>query len=109
MTTLSVEIFYSHFKSKNDLAAADIYQKEFEIRAKSSQAADLTEQLTLNQYKAGTVDFTTVVVEQTAALNSRLQLAQIRISRPPRSSVTRSSGKLVMPQKPTISSWVIPM
>ncbi len=66
---------------ENDLAAADIYQKEFDIRTKNSAAADLTEQLTLNQYKAGTVDFTTVVVEQTAALNSRLQLAQMRISR----------------------------
>ena len=66
---------------ENDLAAADIYQKEFEIRTKNSAAADLTEQLTLNQYKAGTVDFTTVVVQQTAALNSRLQLAQMRISR----------------------------
>jgi outer membrane protein TolC len=66
---------------ENDLVAADIYQKEFDIRTKNSAAADLTEQLTLNQYKAGTVDFTTVVVEQTAALNSRLQLAQMRISR----------------------------
>jgi NodT family efflux transporter outer membrane factor (OMF) lipoprotein len=66
---------------ENDLVAADIFQKEFEIRTKNSAAADLTEQLTLNQYKAGTVDFTTVVVEQTAALNSRLQLAQMRISR----------------------------
>jgi NodT family efflux transporter outer membrane factor (OMF) lipoprotein len=66
---------------ENDLAAADIYQKEFDIRTKNSAAADLTEQLTLNQYKAGTVDFTTVVVQQTAALNSRLQLAQMRVSR----------------------------
>jgi NodT family efflux transporter outer membrane factor (OMF) lipoprotein len=66
---------------ENDLAAADIYQKEFDIRSKNSAAADLTEQLTINQYKAGTVDFTTVVVEQTAALNSRLQLAQMKISR----------------------------
>ncbi len=66
---------------ENDLAAADIYQKEFDIRTKNSEAADLNEQLTLNQYKAGTVDFTTVVVQQTAALNSRLQLAQMRVSR----------------------------
>ncbi len=66
---------------ENDLVAADIYLKEFDIRTKNSSAADLTEQLTLNQYKAGTVDFTTVVVQQTAALNSRLQLAQMRVSR----------------------------
>jgi NodT family efflux transporter outer membrane factor (OMF) lipoprotein len=66
---------------ENDLAAADVYRKEFDIRTKSSESADLTESLTLNQYKAGTVDFTTVVVEQTAALSARLQLAQIKVSR----------------------------
>ncbi|MEJ0008784.1 MAG: efflux transporter outer membrane subunit [Steroidobacteraceae bacterium] len=65
---------------ENDLAAADIYKKEFDIRTKNSESADLTEKLTINQYKAGTVDFTTVVVQQTAALNSRLQLAQIKVS-----------------------------
>ncbi len=37
---------------ENDLAAANIYQKEFDLRSKNSEAADLTEQLTLNQYKA---------------------------------------------------------
>jgi NodT family efflux transporter outer membrane factor (OMF) lipoprotein len=66
---------------ENDLAAADIYQKEFDIRTKNSEAADLTEKLTLNQYKSGIVDFTTVVVEQTAALSARLNLAQMKISR----------------------------
>lgn len=65
---------------ENDLAASDIYAKEFEIRKKNSDAADLTEKLTINEYKAGTVDFTTVVVQQTAALSARLQLAQIKVS-----------------------------
>jgi outer membrane protein TolC len=65
---------------ENDLAGSDIYQKEFDIRKKNSDAADLTEKLTLNEYKAGTVDFTTVVVAQTAALNARLQLAQMKVS-----------------------------
>jgi len=65
---------------ENDLASADIYLKEFELRKKNSDALDLTEKLTLNEYKAGTVDFTTVVVAQTAALSARLQLAQMRVS-----------------------------
>ena len=66
---------------ENDLAAANIYQKEFDLRRRNSENADLTEKLTLNQYKAGTVDFTTVVVEQAAALSARLQLAQMKVSR----------------------------
>jgi NodT family efflux transporter outer membrane factor (OMF) lipoprotein len=65
---------------ENDLAASDIYQKEFELRKKNSDALDLTEKLTLNEYKAGTVDFTTVVVAETSALSARLQLAQMKVS-----------------------------
>jgi NodT family efflux transporter outer membrane factor (OMF) lipoprotein len=65
---------------ENDLASEDIYQKEFELRKKNSDALDLTETLTLNEYKGGTVDFTTVVVAQTAALSARLQLAQMKVS-----------------------------
>jgi NodT family efflux transporter outer membrane factor (OMF) lipoprotein len=66
---------------ENDLAAADIYKKEFDLRTKNSEDSDLNEKLTLNEYKAGTVDFTTVVVAQTAALSARLNLAQMRILR----------------------------
>jgi NodT family efflux transporter outer membrane factor (OMF) lipoprotein len=65
---------------ENDLAGAAIYLKEFDLRRQNSEALDLTETLTLNEYKAGTVDFTTVVVAQTAALSARLQLAQMRVS-----------------------------
>jgi NodT family efflux transporter outer membrane factor (OMF) lipoprotein len=66
---------------ENDLAGADIYQKEYELLRLNSEALDLSEQLTLNEYKAGTVDFTTVVVAQTSALNARLSLAQMRVTR----------------------------
>jgi NodT family efflux transporter outer membrane factor (OMF) lipoprotein len=65
---------------ENDLASADIYLKEFDLRRKNSEALDLTEKLTLNEYKAGTVDFTTVVVAETAALSARLSLAQMKVS-----------------------------
>jgi len=66
---------------ENDLAGAAIYQKEFDLRRQNSEALDLAETLTLNEYKAGTVDFTTVVVAQTAALSARLNLAQMRVLR----------------------------
>jgi NodT family efflux transporter outer membrane factor (OMF) lipoprotein len=66
---------------ENDLVSADILAKEFEFRRQASEAADLSEQLTLNQYKAGTVDYTTVVVQQAAALSARRSLAQIALSR----------------------------
>jgi NodT family efflux transporter outer membrane factor (OMF) lipoprotein len=65
---------------ENDLAGAAIYQKEFDLRRQNSEALDLAEKLTLNEYTAGTVDFTTVVVAQTAALSARLSLAQMKVS-----------------------------
>ncbi len=65
---------------ENDLAASDIYRQEFELLKKDSDASDLTESLTLNEYKGGTVDFTTVVVAETSALNARLSLAQMKVS-----------------------------
>jgi NodT family efflux transporter outer membrane factor (OMF) lipoprotein len=65
---------------ENDLAAADWDKKQYELIKKSSEAADESERLTLNEYKAGTVDYTTVVVAQTAALSARLTLAQVTVS-----------------------------
>ncbi len=65
---------------ENDLASADWDQKQYAILEQDSAAADENERLTLNEYKAGTVDFTTVVVAQTAALSARLSLAQITVT-----------------------------
>jgi len=63
---------------ENDLAAIDWDKRQYEILKQDSDAAD--ERLTLNEYKAGTVDFTTVVVATTAALSARLALTQIQVS-----------------------------
>ncbi len=65
---------------ENDLASVDWDKKQYEILKEASDAADENERLTLNEYKAGTVDFTTVVVAQTAALTARVSLAQIKVS-----------------------------
>jgi NodT family efflux transporter outer membrane factor (OMF) lipoprotein len=66
---------------ENDLAAADWDRKQYELLQQSSQAADENERLTLNEYKAGQVDYTTVVIAQAAALSARLSLAQSTVSR----------------------------
>ena len=65
---------------ENDLAAVDWDKQQYEILKQDSDAADENERLTLNEYKAGTVDFTTVVVAQASALSARLSLAQMEIS-----------------------------
>ena len=66
---------------ENDLVSADIYHKELDILRQDSSAADLAEQLTLNQYKAGTADMTTVVTAEASALTARIQLAQMQVNR----------------------------
>ncbi|HUN26820.1 MAG TPA: efflux transporter outer membrane subunit [Steroidobacteraceae bacterium] len=71
----------SAFQSvENDLAATDWDKKEYDILKQASAAADENERLTINEYKAGTVDYTTVVVAQTSALSARLSLAQMAVS-----------------------------
>ncbi len=65
---------------ENDLASIDWDKQQYDILKQDSTAADENERLTLNEYKAGTVDFTTVVVAQASALSARLSLAQIEVS-----------------------------
>ncbi|HUN74007.1 MAG TPA: efflux transporter outer membrane subunit [Steroidobacteraceae bacterium] len=64
---------------ENDLASIDWDRQQYDILKRDSEAADENERLTLNEYKAGTVDFTTVVVAQTAALSARLALTQVEV------------------------------
>lgn len=65
---------------ESDLAATDWDKKQYDILKQASAAADENERLTLNEYKAGTVDYTTVVVAQTSALSARLSLTQMAVS-----------------------------
>ncbi len=69
------------FRAVEDgLVSATLLAREFEARQRASTAADVAEQLALNQYKAGTISYTDVVVLQTAALSARQALAQARLA-----------------------------
>jgi len=62
---------------EDQLAAARQLEQQYELRRQASEAADETERLTFNQYRAGQVSYTNVVVAQTAALSARVALAEI--------------------------------
>jgi outer membrane protein TolC len=63
---------------EDDLAADHVLQDEQPLRAQASQSADVAEQVTLNQYKAGTVAYTSVVVAEATALNARETLLTLQ-------------------------------
>ena len=66
---------------EDQLAASKLLAQQYEFRRQASEAADETERMTQNQYRAGTVSYTNVVVAQTAALSARRALATIALSR----------------------------
>jgi NodT family efflux transporter outer membrane factor (OMF) lipoprotein len=61
-------------QAEDNLVAARVLQTEQPLRASASQSADQAEQISLNQYKAGTVAYTQVVTTQAAALSARQTL-----------------------------------
>jgi NodT family efflux transporter outer membrane factor (OMF) lipoprotein len=66
---------------EDDLAATRVLAQQSDLRHQASAAADQAEQIILNQYKAGTVDYTVVVTAQTAAFQARLAVAQTAVQR----------------------------
>jgi NodT family efflux transporter outer membrane factor (OMF) lipoprotein len=66
---------------EDQLASSRLLSQQYEWRRQASEAADETERLTQNQYRAGTISYTDVVVAQTAALSARRALASIALSR----------------------------
>jgi NodT family efflux transporter outer membrane factor (OMF) lipoprotein len=66
---------------EDDLAASRVLQTEEPLRLEASEAADQAEQVALNEYQAGTVDYTTVVTAQNAALSARQTLLNLRVQR----------------------------
>ncbi len=56
---------------EDNIAALRVLQAEYDLDVASSRDADEAERIANNQYQAGQVDFTTVVVAQNTALNAR--------------------------------------
>lgn len=66
---------------EDQLATIRSLAGQVELRRAASEAADRTEQLTLNQYLQGQVPYTTVVTAQVTALSARQTLSQLTASR----------------------------
>ena len=63
------------------LAAARVLQTEQGLTAEAAGEATQNAAITLNEYKAGTVDYTTVATAQATALNARQQLINVQAER----------------------------
>ncbi len=66
---------------EDNLAAMMVYRGEIVDLAQAADAADHALTIALNQYRAGTVDYTTVITAQTTAYTARQRLIQIVVSR----------------------------
>lgn len=63
------------------IAAVRVSEAEEQLRLQASKEADQAEAITTNQYQAGTVDYTTLVVSQATALNARTAAVQSTLLR----------------------------
>jgi NodT family efflux transporter outer membrane factor (OMF) lipoprotein len=66
---------------EDQLSTLHALAQEEGARRAASEAADRTEQLTMNQYLQGQIPYTTVVTAQVTALNARQALSQLMSSR----------------------------
>ncbi|HKF60133.1 MAG TPA: efflux transporter outer membrane subunit, partial [Dongiaceae bacterium] len=66
---------------EDQLAALRILEQEAAVQDRAVAAALEAERLTLNQYEAGTVDYTTVVTAQTTSLNNQQTALSVMQSR----------------------------
>ena len=66
---------------EDELATLRILEQQDAVQEQATRSANLAAQLTLNQYKAGTVAYTAVVTAQTIALSDAQTLLTIRQSR----------------------------
>jgi len=66
---------------EDNLAALRILEQQAAVQASAVASAELAERLILNQYLAGTVDYTTVITAQTAALSNEQTALTIMQSR----------------------------
>lgn len=66
---------------EDSLAAARVLQNEQGLTSEAADEAQQNAAITLNEYKAGTVDFTTVASAQATALSARQQLINVEAER----------------------------
>jgi NodT family efflux transporter outer membrane factor (OMF) lipoprotein len=66
---------------EDELATLRILERQVEVQEQTVKSANLAAQLTLNQYRAGTVAYTSVVTAQTIALGDAQTLLTIRQNR----------------------------
>jgi NodT family efflux transporter outer membrane factor (OMF) lipoprotein len=66
---------------EDELATLRILERQVQVQEETVRSANLAVQLTLNQYKAGTVAYTSVVTAQTIAFADAQTLLNIRQSR----------------------------
>jgi NodT family efflux transporter outer membrane factor (OMF) lipoprotein len=66
---------------EDQLSAAQVLQRQQELRRQASQAADEAEQQFLNRYRAGQVVYSDVVTAQVSALSARRALVQAQADR----------------------------
>ena len=66
---------------EDQLATLRILEQQVEVQEQTVKSADLSVQLTLNQYRAGTVAYTAVVTAQAIALGDAQTLLTIRQNR----------------------------
>ncbi len=66
---------------EDNLAAQKVLGDEETFQASASTAAAENERISLNEYRAGEVDYTTVVTAQTSALQARVTLLQTQATR----------------------------
>ena len=66
---------------EDELATLRILEQQVEVQEETVKSADLAVQLTLNQYRAGTVAYTSVVTAQAVALGDAQTLLTIRQNR----------------------------
>jgi NodT family efflux transporter outer membrane factor (OMF) lipoprotein len=66
---------------EDSIAAVRVSEVEEQLRLQASKEADQAETITSNQYQAGTVDYTTLVVAQATALSARTTAVQTTLLR----------------------------
>ena len=66
---------------EDELATLRILERQVEVQEQTVKSANLAVQLTLNQYRAGTVAYTSVVTQQAIALADAQTLLNIRQNR----------------------------